>query len=525
MGRPREEFAIATADEIVLNKQTPLLSAQVFTRREQPTLINYQDEWLSWNGSAYQVIEAKTMRALVHDLLGRAKTATFESIKDGDTGKRKQVEGRAPFNPKSNDVDQVLDALESICHVPNGDMDPPSWLEDTPEPYASLDPDNIISFRNGLLDITTRTLYPPTDRFFTRNALPIDYSPIAPAPVQWLAFLDDVLQARPSSIGLVQEMLGYLITSDTSMQKVFMLWGRPRSGKGTILRISTALVGQRNVRFPTIKLLGGRFGLVGLIGASVAQVTDMDVRNENELSTALTNINGISGEDGQQIERKGISDWCGVLGARFVLSSNTLPKAGSQTEAFLARLLVVPFEVTVMGREDRGLTDKLMTELPGILNWALDGLDRLRARGDFEEPEESKKAKRRVRFLSNPLHGFVEEHCVLADPDAGTDKDVLYDAFTRYCASINAKPWTKAEFTEEIQKVFPGVREGRRRRTPTAARPTPREPCYFGIQLNEATALRVYEIEPEDIGLGVLFKYDRGWPIPRRYVSTDDFGV
>jgi hypothetical protein len=37
MGRPREEFAIATADEIVLNKQTPLLSAQVFRRREQPT--------------------------------------------------------------------------------------------------------------------------------------------------------------------------------------------------------------------------------------------------------------------------------------------------------------------------------------------------------------------------------------------------------------------------------------------------------------------------------------------------------
>jgi putative DNA primase/helicase len=524
MGRPRKEVATATADEIVLNKQTPLLSAQVFRRREQPTLINYQDEWLSWNGSAYEVIEARTMRALVHDLLGRAKTVTFESIVDAQTGKRKHVEGRAPFNPKKGDVDQVLDALESICHVPNGEMDPPSW-KGTPAKLAALDPRNIISFKNGLLDITTRTLYPPSDRFFTRNALAIEYSPIAPAPLQWLAFLDDVLQGRGSSIDLLQEIIGYLITPDTSKQKVFMLWGRPRCGKGTILRITTALVGPRNVRFPTIKLLGGRFGLVGLIGASVAQVTDMDVRNENELSTALTNINGISGEDGQQIERKGISDWCGVLGARFVLSSNTLPKAGSQTEAFLARLLVVPFEVTVMGREDRGLTAKLMTELPGILNWALDGLDRLRARGDFDEPPESKSAKRRVRFLSNPLHGFVEEHCVLVGPNAGTDKDVLYEAFDRYCTSINAKPWTKAVFTEEIQKVFPGVREGRRRRTPTAARPTPREPCYFGIELNEATALRVYEIEPEDIGLGVLFKRDRGWPIPRRYVSTDDFGV
>jgi putative DNA primase/helicase len=518
--------------DVVLSKETPLKSAEIFKSLRHPTLINYQNEWLSWDGGAYQAIEADTITAIIRQFLGDAKITSYKMVPDkANSEKKVQVEEEYPFNPKETHVKEVNAALKSICHVPRGAMDPPTWLKDTPAEYAGLDPNNLISFQNGLLEVTTRTLYPATPFFFTRTALPINFDSNATAPTQWLAFLDDVLKARPELIGLVQEMLGYLITTDTSKQKVFMLWGRPRSGKGTILRITTALCGQRNVRFPTIKTLAGRFGLQGLIEASVAQVTDMDTENTTELSTAVSRINGVSGEDGQQIERKGIGDWEGVLDTRFVLASNTLPKLGSHTEAMLTRLLVVPFEVSVVGREDRDLTKRLIDEeLPGIMNWALDGLDRLRQRGDFAEPEESRDAKRRVKFLSNPLHGFVEEHCEMCGPDEGADKNPVYAMFERYCTEINAKVMTKGDFTEELQKVFPNVRAGKRRRTPTERDQREREHTYFGIRLNEATAHRVYEVEDDGIGLGLIeVKLDpNGWPIPRPHgpsSALDDFAA
>ena len=49
-------------------------------------------------------------------------------------------------------------------------------------------------------------------------------------------------------VALIREMMGYLISSDTSMQRVFFLWGQPRSGKGTIMRVTTALVGKLTER-------------------------------------------------------------------------------------------------------------------------------------------------------------------------------------------------------------------------------------------------------------------------------------
>jgi putative DNA primase/helicase len=249
-----------------------------------------------------------------------------------------------------------------------------------------------------LLDIETRIPHKPTPKFFTRTALAMNYDPDAPTPTRWLTFLDEVMKSRQPLVDLLQEMMGYLISCDTSMHRVFFLWGRPRSGKGTILRVTTALVGEHNTRFPTIETLAGQFGMQNLIGASVAQVTDLNCDRLIDLSTAASRINGISGEDGQTVERKHSTSWNGVLPTRFLLAGNALPNFRNHTNAMATRLLIIPFDVSFVNREDRDLTGKLMAELPGILNWALAGLDRLRLCGDFGEPADSAVAKLRMIY-------------------------------------------------------------------------------------------------------------------------------
>lgn len=507
---------------VILSPGTPQISAAKFKTAKFPTLICYQNEWMSWNGSAYVGLEAETIEASLSAFMGEAKIEGSEVTRD-ESGKKVQTSVLLPFHPKPRDIADVAAMLKHSCHVPIGTMDPPAWLAGTPEKYRRLDPRNLISFKNGLLDISTRKLYPATPHFFTRTALPIEYDAKAPEPTLWLEFLQQVTKERQPLIDLIQEMLGYLISTDTSLHRIFFLWGRPRSGKGTILRVTTALVGEPNMRFPSIETLAGRFGLQNLIGASVAQVTDMNTQSRADLGRAASRLNGVSGEDHVTIERKGIGDWNGKLGTRFQLAGNTLPNFGTNTVAIATRLLIMPFDVTFEGREDRQLTAKLIAELAGIMNWALAGLDRLRERGDFLEPSQSVAAKKRLINLSDAVHGFVAEHCIVKAGRA-VDKSVLYSTYAAYCEVVNAHPQSLAAFTEGLQANYPSVAASKRRNGSGA-----QTPCYRGVGLNDETAFRMYETahdDSDDLGVGpliVLRRDSTGWPIPRP--RGDDFGV
>jgi putative DNA primase/helicase len=509
-------------DGVIVSASTPQVSANLFRTTLCPNLIRHQDIFMDWDGAAYKPVENKTVTAQLSAFLGSALEKGFDKDTDAE-GNEVKVAKYFRFNPKKTHIAEVYEMLGHACHVPMNTMAPPAWLKDTPPGYAALDPKNLISFQNGLLDVTTFKLYKATPFFFTMTAIDIKYDADAPEPKLLLAFLQQVTKSRQPLVDLIQEWIGYNISTDTSKHRVMFYWGVPRSGKGTLMRIQTALVGKYNTRFPTIETLAGRFGLVGLIGASAAQVTDMNTQSKTDLGRAASRINGISGEDGQTIERKGISDWDGVLPTRFTLAGNTLPNFGSHTSATAARLLIVPFEESYEGREDRELTPKLMAELPGIINWGLAGLVRLRERGDFLEPEDSKIAKTRLIYLSNPIHGFVEEKCVVK-ARAGVDKDVLYAAYVAHCEAIHSRPKELGDFTEQLQQIYPSVKAGRRRIGDT------RVHTYGGIRLSDDMAAKVYLRDAErEAMLGdvlgepvVAFMRDaNGWPIIRSGGAAD----
>jgi putative DNA primase/helicase len=509
-------------EPVILSPATPQISAAKFKAAHYPTLIIYQNEFMHWNGSAYVGLEAATIESAVSKFMGAAKVAGFETVKSEEGGEDVEVKKFFPFNPKQSHINEVFRAVKSSCHVPIGTMDPPAWLPGAPKWCTDLDPKKVISFQNGILDIEMRLLYPATPYLFTRTALDINYEPDAPVPEIWLEFLQQVTNNRQELVDLIQEVIGYLITPDTSLHAIFFLWGRTRSGKGTILQVITGLVGKRNTRFPSIETLAGRFGLHNLIDASVAQITDANVMDRRVLGLAASRMNGISGCDGVTVERKGIGDWNGSIPVRFIMAANALPNFGVNTMAMATRLKIIPFDVTFEGREDRFLIDKLIAVLPGILNWALAGRDRLTERGDFVEPEVSKAAKKRLVHLSDPIHGFCADHCVLK-VGAGVDKSLLYKLYVAYCEAAHARPLSETQFVEGLIAIHGSVKTSRR---PSEG---PQVQCLRNIRLNEATALRVYKVERDNDELGIgepLLSVQRdakGWPIPRP--DGGDFGV
>jgi putative DNA primase/helicase len=272
---------------------------------------------------------------------------------------------------------------------------------------------------------------------------------------------------------------------------VFFLYGNPRSGKGTLLRTLVKLIGVENTCSPSIKNLAGAFGFQSMIGKSLAIVSDMATDSRTDLSAAASSINAVSGEDYIEANRKNKDFWNGRLAARLVLAGNDLPGFGAHTAALAARLIILPFEEAYLGREDYDLSDKLATELPSILNWAIAGLKSLRDRGRFEEPADCKAAKTRLLHRGSPVLAFVQERCV-TEPIARVGKAELYAAYVAYCDEHDVEDRTSEVFARELYKAVPGVRKIRGQGGPR------RTQEYCGIRLVDPSPTELVMSSPPE---------------------------
>jgi putative DNA primase/helicase len=430
---------------LTLSRAAPYATATVLLHkhwsRAKRRLIHYRGNFYQWTGSYYRQADDKEIRAEVYRFLNAASAY-------GDKGQPE------PFCPNMRAVNEVLDALKSQILI-SGDVPAPAWLAGPSRPSAT----EILPCRNGLLCLRTGELPRHTPDFLGMNALDFDYSPKAAAP-QWERFLEEILPSDPEAIATLQEIAGYLLTADVSQQKIFMLVGASRSGKGTVARVLRALLGHANVVGPTLSSLKDQFGMQPLINKRAAIISDarLDGHNQHEIVERLLTI---SGEDAISVPRKNIEAWNGTLGVRFVMLSNELPRFTDASGVIASRFILVRMRQSFYGREDHQLTEKLLAELPGVLNWAIAGLKRLRERGHFDQPASSKEAIDTLESLASPVRAFVKECCVV-DPEREVPCDDLWDAWKAWCEENGHHVGSKTAFWAKLNAAVPTVERGRR---------------------------------------------------------------
>ena len=310
---------------------------------------------------------------------------------------------------------------------------------------------HLIGVTNGLLDVRTGELLPHSPAHFTLGCSGFEYNPAAKCPT-WLEFIAQVYPDDPETVQLVQEWMGYCLTLDTRQQKMLLMVGPKRSGKGTIARVLRELVGSDVCASPTIEGIGSHFGMQALIDKKLAIVSDARVTSGSKnTQPAIENMLRISGEDSITLDRKHIGHWTGTMQARLMVMTNLLPGLFDEGGALASRFLIAEHRVSFFGKEDPALTDRLLGELPGILNWSLEGLRRLRERGYFIQPARAEEAMLRLEAISSPLKGFLRAKCVL-DPHAWVEKDVLYASYQTWLHEEHevGTPKSKNKFAEAL---------------------------------------------------------------------------
>jgi putative DNA primase/helicase len=411
------------------------------------TLHHWMGDFYRYDGAAYRKLIPEQLRSELYRFLDEQTVVT----KDG---------GAERFRPRTRRVNEVLDALSAISQAHSARM--PCWLDE----HRGIDARNVIAFRNGILNVAEWLdgqlviPHPPTPYWFSENVLPYDYRPGVGCPV-WLAFLAEALSGDASCISLLQEWFGYCLCPDTSQQKMLWMHGPGGAGKGTVIRTMKRIVGAPNCASPGLGSLAERFGLGGLMGKTVAFCADAHLGRSADSVQVLDRLLAIVGEDDVDVERKNRDVVSSVrLTVRFTLAVNQLPTLPDPSNALRRRTLMLPFLQSFEGREDTSLDAKLERETPGIANWALDGLRRLRLQGKFTLPTASEDLLARFCQLSSPIKTFVEETCTI-DPEETVNVNTLYAAYRKWTVESGHSPASKNQFGEQLRTAVPAVSKRR----------------------------------------------------------------
>jgi putative DNA primase/helicase len=420
---------------------------QFYSHRDGRTLHNYDGQWLAWKGNRYVEIAPD---ALKNRLLPWLHDAA-RSIRDRDTNGFKLV----AFESNPHTVNGALDTLKSVAHLSTSETMPHSI-----EGYnAPCDAAEILCGKTYNLHIPSGRRIDPTPSLINTAALSYDHDPSAPRPAKWLGFVDQLFGDDQQSRELFQEWFGYCLTGDKSQEKIMLFVGPRRAGKGVSSRILARMIGLHNVANPTTSSLSKQFGLQGLVGKSLAIIGDARFRGDgSELSERLLSL---SGGDSIDVERKFLPALHTSLPTRFLILSNELPKFADASGALPSRFMILQFRQSFYGKEDHGLEKKLLAELPGILNWSIEGWKRLRDRGRFVQPESSTEAVQDMEDLASPIGAFVRDRCAV-----GADKsewvEVLYAAWRGWCESEGRDhPGTVQSFSRDLKAFVPGIRTKR----------------------------------------------------------------
>ena len=308
----------------------------------------------------------------------------------------------------------------------------------------------LVNVRNGLLDIRDMSFNEHTPSYLSTVQLNVEYNPQVDCP-QFKKFLNEVLDCK--LIPLVQEIVGYLLTTNTASQKAFVFWGPARTGKSTLLWVvEYLLLGKKNVSNIPWQEIGDKFKTAELLGKLANVFSDLPSKSIDD--TGIFKV--VTGEDYLMAEKKNKNPFKFKPFARLVFSCNELPRNYvDRTEGFYRRLIIVPFNRQIeKSKIDKSLKYKFQREKEGILNWALEGLKRLYENNfEFSENELTDGVKKEYKRENNNVISFVEECCEL-DGLFSCSRIELYEAYKEFCVEAGLKALSQIKFNKELEGNF-----------------------------------------------------------------------
>jgi putative DNA primase/helicase len=307
-----------------------------------------------------------------------------------------------------------------------------------PEP-----PENkvLINLQNGTFEIsTTGFLLRSFQREdFLTYQLPFAYDEAITCP-KWQRFLDEVLpeinerdeivDAGKSRQKVLAEYFGYIFTQ-LKLEKVLLMYGTGANGKSVNHDVLTALLGEENIAHYSLASLRHDYQRAMLSNKLINYASEISTRLESDIFKKLAS--------GEPIEARLPYGRPFIMKhyARLAFNCNELPRDVEHNEAFFRRFLIIPFDITIAeeNRNPNLAKEIIKSELSGVFNWLLAGLQRLLKHQNFTACEIAQQTLERYRKESDSVAMFVEEMSYQKVYERGqaTMLKEIYSAYKVFC--------------------------------------------------------------------------------------------
>lgn len=395
-------------------------------------------KWFVWSGGRWVSDRTLTATKYAHKTI---QALYAEAAAESDKQRRQDLiehARRSEMGPRLRETENIAKAMMAVSS-------------------DQLDTDPMLfNVKNGTIDLNTGELLPHARERFITKLGPVTYNPAAKCPT-WTAFLDSIFAGRQEVIRFLQAAVGYSLTAHIREQAFFFLYGVGSNGKSTFLSTIRAIMGDyASQADPTTfmaqgKTDGPRNDLARLVGKRF--VTSIETEDGRKIAEGL--MKQITG--GEAIT-------CRFLHQEFFeyvptwklwIAGNHRPSVVGQDHGFWRRMRLIPFTVTIPDeKQDKQLPQKLEAELPGILNWCLEGV-RIWQEEGLKTPEIVVQATHEYRDVMDSIANFLDEAVDTGgeaeDKTNRTKVADMWQAYTHWCMLNRENPVNKRGFEARLR--------------------------------------------------------------------------
>jgi len=435
---------------------------------------SYKNEIIAWNMTQEEQMKIQTVYTEVAKARRETDKVRFSNYE-------KELLTRYPYLRKNEigivfnydgGVYKMMSDLEMQSLVLNGLYEDMLWGYRTKKNVAdkvacllSIIPDlditndhgRILNVKNGLLDIYTRELRPHTPNFVSLIQSPIMYMQYEKAPT-WEKCMESWMEGseKENKTLLLQQFTGYCLSSSMQHDRALFLVGDGGNGKSTFVDTVTMVIGKNATSHIDLESLYSTFGMAGLIGKRLNVIEE--VPGNYYQSNKLKKL--ISGEM-VTIDIKYKPQFTFRPQAKFIFAVNQMPRVDDTSTATERRICVVQFLNNFRDNPNTSLRSEmglLAQELPGILNWMLDGVDSFIEMGNFIRTQEQTQLLAEYRQENSSVEGFIGECLEFIEGETITAQN-LYEQYKTFCVKDGRKFKGSGAFVKEVKAY--GIRSGK----------------------------------------------------------------
>ena len=324
---------------------------------------------------------------------------------------------------------------------------------------------NYICVENGVLDLDERDLIEHDPKYNFTTYLPVEYSEGAESP-RVNEFLGEITKREEDAQALL-EVLGHALLPNYDFELFMVLFGEGANGKSTWLDVVRKFLSgegkeTQNVQNLSLQSLAdNRFAASNLVGAWANIGEDLPEKKIHDLGT----LKDLTGGGETWVEPKGKQGFNFRNRATMMFAANRPPILGERSYAVKRRLVPIhlphrftsdpdPNDPYEKQAQKEGLVDELTTdaELSGLLNAALDGLDRLRENEDVSLPESYDERLELYERHSDHIKAFRVD-CLQNERGTRVQKDDVYNAYTAYCEANDYVKVGRSTFWGQLRQT------------------------------------------------------------------------